>query len=145
ASDSLSHSLTYTIYYSTTNGASWQEATSGLTATTFLWDVSAFANETMIQVKVHGVDGFGFEASSNINTFEIFRQGVPPSSTPTTTTPGSTSEPDETSTSTPPDSSSKPSDSSNDTLTTTPGLEVIGVLLSLIGILLIRKKKRENF
>jgi hypothetical protein len=130
ASDSLSHSLTYTIYYSTTNGASWLVATSGLTTTNFLWDVSAFANETLIQVKIHALDDIGFEASSNINSFEIFRQGEPPSSTPTTTT--STTTPP---TTTPPTTTP---------LTTSPGLEILTLIFSLTGIIIIRKKSNRN-
>jgi parallel beta-helix repeat protein len=131
ASDSWSHPLTYTIYYSNTNGASWQVITSSLTVTSFLWDVSTFANETMIQVKVHAVDDIGFESSSNINSFEILRTVEPPSSTPTTTTPPTT---------TPPGSTSKPSDSS--TITTTNGLEILSILLSLFGIIFFRRKRK---
>ncbi|MHA2271254.1 MAG: right-handed parallel beta-helix repeat-containing protein [Candidatus Hodarchaeales archaeon] len=62
--DAFGHSLTYAVYYSTTNGTTWTLLASGLTTTTSTLDTTPFADGTAICFRVEATDSGGFIAKT---------------------------------------------------------------------------------
>ncbi|MFX0184808.1 MAG: right-handed parallel beta-helix repeat-containing protein [Candidatus Hodarchaeota archaeon] len=68
SSDTFDHSLTYNVYYSNNSGSTWKELASGLTSTSYTWDLSSIFNGTQVILKVEAVDSVGFRSYSVIST-----------------------------------------------------------------------------
>jgi ABC-type branched-subunit amino acid transport system substrate-binding protein len=110
--------ITYSSYYSLNSGATWQLIASNLDSTSYLWDTSSLSDNQEILIKVEAKHGDKILSKYiSANSFVI-------------SNPESTS-------STPPSSSSKP------TSQTTGGLELLTMVFSLMGIYIVRKRKKK--
>ncbi len=87
ASDSFSHALTYSVFYSPDNGTTWIQLVTGLTDTFYLWNTSTVVDGSLYLVKVIADDEFGFISETiSRNVFSINNGQSPPTTTTTTTT-----------------------------------------------------------
>jgi len=76
AIDSLGHNVSYSIYFSTDNGATWYLIVTNITTTTFTWNTSTVIDGTNYLLKIEAEDGYGlslidltddsFEIANNI-------------------------------------------------------------------------------
>ncbi|UCG01535.1 MAG: right-handed parallel beta-helix repeat-containing protein [Candidatus Heimdallarchaeota archaeon] len=113
--DNLNHSITYIVFYSSDEGATWTELASGLTTTSYSWDTTDVPNGLSYLIKVVATCSEGVMAEDVSNgTFTIHNEIETSTTTPTTT-------------------SSE----------TTPGMTVF-YLVWILGILIVRKRKRET-
>ncbi|MFX1515346.1 MAG: ABC transporter substrate-binding protein [Promethearchaeota archaeon] len=129
STDQFGHSITYSVFYSTDNGKSWKKLASDLTTTKFTWDLTTIKDGTIILLKAQATDSIGFKSSSlSPNTFTIKNPSMVPTTTPTTTT-------SVISTSTITSEEAKPS--------ITPSWNVLVLLLSLLGMVMLRWGKKS--
>ncbi|MHA2246648.1 MAG: right-handed parallel beta-helix repeat-containing protein [Candidatus Hodarchaeales archaeon] len=70
SSDTVDHSINYTIFYSTNGGTTWIELISGWTMTSYSGDLSTL-NDGTIHIKVQAMDSVGFHCYSNPTSFTI--------------------------------------------------------------------------
>ncbi|MFX0170418.1 MAG: right-handed parallel beta-helix repeat-containing protein [Candidatus Hodarchaeota archaeon] len=68
SNDMFDHSLIYNVYYSNNSGSIWKELASGLTSTSYIWDLSSIFNGTQVILKVEVVDSIGFKGYSISST-----------------------------------------------------------------------------
>ncbi len=69
--------LTYSIGYQT-SGGSWTEIVSGLTNTSYLWDISQIADSDTVRVIIYADDGYGSTVSDESNfNFKIDNIDIP--------------------------------------------------------------------
>ncbi|MFW9904181.1 MAG: extracellular solute-binding protein [Candidatus Thorarchaeota archaeon] len=114
---SVDHSITYTVYYSGDEGATWTEIASELTSTSYSWDTTEVSNGFSYLIKVVATcsEGYSVEDVSD-DTFAI-QNGLETSTTMTTTsTQGSV---------------------------TSSGMTVF-MFVCTLGVLIIARKRRES-
>jgi len=72
ANDSWDHNITYTLYYSSDNGSSWNLLQTNLTVTSYTWDTNTVADgsEYLIQVIANCSEGLSISDYSN-NPFKV--------------------------------------------------------------------------
>jgi basic membrane protein A len=72
STDTFGHPITYSVFYSTNDGTTWNNIVSGLTGMSYNWDLSSIFNGTEVLLKVEVEDSLGFiSASVSDNTFII--------------------------------------------------------------------------
>jgi len=87
SSDTFGHSITYSVFYSANDGTTWTKIASGLTETSYDWDVTNLYNGTEILLRAEAKDGLGFiSVSVSDSTFVIDNPDLISTTTPTTTT-----------------------------------------------------------
>lgn len=87
STDTFGHSITYSAFYSTTDGTTWNKIVSGLTGTSYNWDLSTIFNGTEVLLKVEAEDSLGFiSVSVSDSTFVIENPELVSTTTTTTTT-----------------------------------------------------------
>ncbi|MHA2245762.1 MAG: right-handed parallel beta-helix repeat-containing protein [Candidatus Hodarchaeales archaeon] len=123
--DSLGHSVTYVVYYSSDGGNNWDPLTSYLNTTKYNWDTTTVGDGTTYRIKVVATCSEGETKEAISDRFTIQNE-EPTTSTITMTT---------TSSSTP--ISDVPSIS-------VPGLTGLIVFLSIVPLILLRKVKRKS-
>jgi parallel beta-helix repeat protein len=64
STDSFGHAITYIVFYSDDDGNSWDQLVSGLTSTSYTWNLSSISNGTQVLLKVQAVDSIGFKSYS---------------------------------------------------------------------------------
>ncbi|HKZ41472.1 MAG TPA: NosD domain-containing protein, partial [Candidatus Hodarchaeales archaeon] len=70
--DNIGHAVTYSVFQSSTlTSGAWVSITTGLTATSFIWDTTTVADEADYQIRVVASDGHDKTALSTSGTFEI--------------------------------------------------------------------------
>lgn len=84
--DLFCHSISYEVFYSTTNGVSWTELASGKLTTSYLWDLSSLTDDTKVFLKVQATDSVGFNAFFTSPSPFIINPALPTTSSSTTTT-----------------------------------------------------------
>jgi basic membrane protein A len=84
STDTFDHSVTYSVFYSANSGSSWITVASGLTETSYDWDVTALYNGTEILLRVEAEDDLGFISVVVSDAFIIDNPNL--ISTTTTTT-----------------------------------------------------------
>jgi hypothetical protein len=135
ASDSLSHTVTYGVYYSADGGVSWTAIATGLGTTSFNWDTTSVANGTNYQIKVNATctGGLLMEDVSD-NSFTIKNEIQPTTSIPSSqSTTESLSTTSQTSTD---DTSSTPQLSSFSDIST------VFFSIALIGIIIFLRRRK---
>ncbi|MFX0184809.1 MAG: right-handed parallel beta-helix repeat-containing protein [Candidatus Hodarchaeota archaeon] len=88
SSDTFGHPLTYSVFYSTNDGTTWNKILSGLTGTSYNWDLSAIFNGTEVLLKIETEDSLGFISVSVSDSTFIIENPELISTTTTTTTKG---------------------------------------------------------
>ena len=87
SSDTFGHPITYSVFYSTNDETTWNKIVSGLTGTSYDWDLSNIFNGTEVLLKVEVEDSLGFiSVSVSDSTFIIENPELISTTTPTTTT-----------------------------------------------------------
>ncbi|MFX0050840.1 MAG: BMP family ABC transporter substrate-binding protein [Candidatus Hermodarchaeota archaeon] len=89
STDTFDHSVTYSVLYSVDSGSTWTTIASGLTETSYDWDVTALYNGTEILLRVKAEDDLGFISVIVSDTFVIDNPNLI-STTTTTKTNGIT-------------------------------------------------------
>ncbi|MFX0016623.1 MAG: right-handed parallel beta-helix repeat-containing protein [Candidatus Hermodarchaeota archaeon] len=69
--DPLRHSIKYTVYYSSDDGATWTQLASGLTVTSYSWDTSTVPNGFSYRIKVIAICSEGVTAEDITQPFTI--------------------------------------------------------------------------
>ncbi|MFX0181582.1 MAG: BMP family ABC transporter substrate-binding protein [Candidatus Hodarchaeota archaeon] len=86
STDTFGHSITYSVFYSTDDGTTWNQITSGLTGTSYNWDLSGIFNGTEVLLKIAAEDSLGFlSVSVSDSTFLIENPELVSTTTTTTT------------------------------------------------------------
>ncbi|UCE13893.1 MAG: right-handed parallel beta-helix repeat-containing protein [Candidatus Heimdallarchaeota archaeon] len=134
SSDLFGHSITYSIFYSSTNGASWTTLASGRISTIYLWNLESIDAGTEVLLKVHATDSVGFSSSSIYTT--VFT--INPISTCTTLSSTSFT-PTETSLTT-----TLTTTIITTTTTTTPGWNDFLLLLPLFAMIAVKLIKKKS-
>lgn len=145
AIDSLTHSVTYDLHYSTDGGISWQTITSDLTSNSYNWDTTT-VNDGIYKIKIIASCSEGLNSEDiSAGTFEINNGQVSSTTTDQTTNTDTTSI-STTSTSTGSDSSdTTESDKTtkSDFITSFTDINVITVaFISMSVLVLIRRVKK---
>ena len=65
SSDLLSHPITYSLFYSPSEGKTWMLLASGLSTTNFILDTSLIGNVTSIMLRIQAIDKIGYISQSN--------------------------------------------------------------------------------
>jgi parallel beta-helix repeat protein len=159
STDSLGHTISYSMYYSPDGGSTWIEIVTGLTETSFSWNISSLetGGNYMIKVEAQGSEGLVAVDISDRNFTILQPSDTEPS---TITAPCPTTETNtitdisvttETSITTVPDSITQ---TETDTVITTIITQVVesitktsegfSIILTLIGALLIFVHRRRN-
>ncbi len=87
ALDSNDHSVSYTVYYSSDEGATWTELTSGLTTTSYSWDTTTAPNGFSYLVKIIATCSEGLSAEDvSDDTFAVYNEIETETTTTTTLT-----------------------------------------------------------
>ncbi|MFX0204983.1 MAG: BMP family ABC transporter substrate-binding protein [Candidatus Hodarchaeota archaeon] len=85
STDTFNHPITYSIYYYTKDGMSWSKIVSGLTGTSYTWDLTRILNGTEVLLKVEAEDSLGFICVSiSDSTFIIENPDLISTTTPKT-------------------------------------------------------------
>ncbi len=83
AKDILGHDVTYTVYYSSDNGNTWNLLASDLTITNYQWEFQNISFGSFYLIKVVGFDSFGFYSMDRSDhPFTIRSPPQPPSTLP---------------------------------------------------------------
>ncbi|MHA2227085.1 MAG: right-handed parallel beta-helix repeat-containing protein [Candidatus Hodarchaeales archaeon] len=92
--DSFDHSITYTIYSSADNGATWTQVATGLTTTSYVWDTTTVPNGFSYLIKVVATCSEGITSEDLSDELFTIQNELPSttetSSTTTTPIPGIT-------------------------------------------------------
>ncbi len=139
ATDSASHAITYSVYYSPDNGTTWTMLENGLTTTFYLWNTTTLAEGSLYLIKVRADDGFSMTVEDiSDDVFAIKNGSVPSSNTTTTTT---STDP----TSTTPVSSPSSTASQASVSSTVPSFAAVHALLALssLGIIFSLRRVRK--
>ncbi|MFX1506643.1 MAG: right-handed parallel beta-helix repeat-containing protein [Promethearchaeota archaeon] len=119
--DSLNHSITYTIYYSADNGATWTQIATGLTSTSYVWDTTTVSNGFSYLIKVVATCSEGETEEDLSDGLFTIQNVIPPSTT--------TSETSSTTTPTTP--------------SPIPGMTGIGLLVALLTLIMVKNWKKR--
>lgn len=116
--DSLNHSITYTIYYSTDSGATWTQIATGITSTSYAWDTTTAPNGFSYLIKVVATCSEG-ETEEDLSDGLFTIQNV----IPTTTTTSETS--------------------STTTPSPIPGMTGLVLLVTMVTLIMMRKGEKK--
>lgn len=86
SSDNFGHSITYSVFYSANDGTSWPTIASGVTETSYDWDVTNLDNGTEILLRVEAKDDLGFISVAVSDSTFVIENPDSISTTTTTTT-----------------------------------------------------------
>ncbi|MHA2362595.1 MAG: DUF2341 domain-containing protein [Candidatus Hodarchaeales archaeon] len=87
STDSLGHSVSYSVYYSADNGITWNQITSGLTNTSILWNTLDVPDGSLYQIKVIVICSEFSTVEDTSGTFTILNHVL---SSPTVISPNGT-------------------------------------------------------
>jgi parallel beta-helix repeat protein len=132
AIDSWGNTVTYTIYYSSNNGQTWQLLARDLTATSYPWDTTTVSDGETYRIRVEVEESMGLTAEDTSDSSFSIQNNAP------TTSEGDSSAPEES------DSDEPSSSNGLMSLLLAGGVLVGSVSLgSLVAVFLRRRKLRE--